>query len=143
MQCPTCESKLVRSKYLGANIRQCLDCNGMLLDSKRAKSIEKRINKDVELLVKEAEASDVNDAIVELRCPACRAPMDKEQIEELNFHVDECGNCDRVWFDGGELALLQLAFEIKPQRKELNRMRERIQNMTDEERAELKNELRT
>jgi len=136
MQCPQCDSKLVRSKYQGSNIRQCPNCNGMLLDSDRAEKIQKRVNKDVERLVKESELSDAKDTPDKIRCPACRDRMDKNLIEDLDFHVDECGNCDKVWFDGGELAQLQLAFENKPQREEVNRMRERIQNMTDEERAE-------
>jgi len=141
MQCPQCESKLVRSKYLGANVRECTNCNGILLDSVRAEKIQKRVDKNVAQLVKEAESSKTEDTVEKIRCPACRNRMDKELVKDFDFHVDECGNCDKVWFDGGELAQLQLAqlqlaFESKPQREEVNRMRERIKNMTDEERAE-------
>lgn len=136
MQCPKCDSKLVRSKYLNANIRQCPDLCGMLLDRDRAAKIEKRVNKDIERLAKEAEASNENDTVGKIRCPACRNRMKKVFVEDPGFHIDECNNCQQAWFDSGELARLQLAFEDKPQRVELNQMRERIRNMTDEERAE-------
>lgn len=108
----------------------------MLLDSDRADKIKRRINKDVEQLVKESELSAAEDTLEKIRCPACRNRMDKQLIEELDFNVDQCDNCDKVWFDGGELSRLQLAFENRPQTAELNRMRERINNMTNDERSE-------
>lgn len=141
MKCPKCESKLVRAKYLNANIRQCPESCGMLLDRKRADRIEKRVNKDVELLAKEAEGIKENDTVGQIRCPACRDRMKKVLVEDLGFHVDECNNCERAWFDRGELACLQLAFENKPKTVELNQMRERIKNMTAEERAEYENRI--
>lgn len=117
-------------------MRQCETCNGLLVDQKRAARLEKRVNKDVEELNKESESSAVVDTLDEVRCPACRNQMDKVLMEDFEFHVDECDNCDKTWFDGGELARLQLAFENREQTVELNRMRERLRNMTGEERAQ-------
>ena len=136
MQCPKCESGLTRSKYLGANVRKCESCNGMLLDRDRATKLEKRVNKEVEQLTREIETTAATDVLEKIRCPACRNRMKKVRVEELDFHVDECSNCDKAWFDGGELARLQLAFEKTPQTEELNKMRERLKGMSDEERAE-------
>ena len=113
----------------------------MLLNRDRADKIEKRVNKDTESLAKEAEASDLNDTVEQIPCPACRNRMKKVLVKDLGFHVDECNNCDQAWFDGGELARLQLAFENDPQRAEVNQMRERIKNMTPEERAEYENRI--
>jgi Zn-finger nucleic acid-binding protein len=107
-----------------------------LIKHDRARRLEKRVNKNVPDLIKEAEISESDDLTEVIRCPACRNRMDKTLIEELEFHVDSCDNCDMAWFDGGELAQLQLAFENKPQTVELNRMRKRLKEMTDEERAE-------
>lgn len=108
----------------------------MLLDKTRASRIEKRVNKDVQTLVKEVEASEAPDLKGKIRCPACRNRMKKVLLEEFDFNVDECSNCDKAWFDGGELAKIQLAFESEEQTVELNRMRERLRSMSDEERAE-------
>ena len=54
----------------------------------------------------------------------------------FDFFVDDCPQCEMSWFDGGELAALQLLFEIKPQTVELNAMRDRLKNMTEDERKE-------
>jgi Zn-finger nucleic acid-binding protein len=61
--------------------------------------------------------------------------MKKSVPEDLGFHVDECMNCDATWFDGGELAKVQLAFETKSQTQQVNRMRDRLNSMTPAERA--------
>jgi len=136
MRCPKWETALQRSKYLDANVRQCASCKGLLLDRKRAEIIKKRVNKDVDQLTEESEQALSEDTVEKVRCPACRNRMDKKLIEELDFHVDECRNCHKAWFDGGELARLQLAFENRPQTEELNRMRQRIANMTAKERSD-------
>jgi Zn-finger nucleic acid-binding protein len=135
MNCPQCNEKLARIKYKGANAQQCLSCNGILIDKTRASRIEKRVNKDVAQLAKEAERSESVDVQEEIRCPACRNRMAKVLVKELLFHVDECSNCDKAWFDGGEIAKIQLAFENKEQTIELNQMRTRLQNMSEAEKA--------
>ncbi len=136
MQCPTCQTILAKSRYANANVHECETCSGMLLSRGRASKIERRINKDISQLVKETESAEKSDSLDNIRCPACRNRMNKSLLKKLDFHIDECRNCDHVWFDGGELARLQLAFESKQQTIELNQMRERLQSMTDAERAE-------
>ena len=56
--------------------------------------------------------------------------MRKETVRKPGFQIDECDNCDFVWFDGGELASLQLVYESKEQTQELNGMRDRLETMT-------------
>lgn len=141
MNCPSCEKKLSRTQYAGTNVRHCDQCQGVLLKSSRANKIERRVNKDVDELEKEIRRFDNEDTIREVRCPACRDKMDKLFVKKLEFYVDNCGQCGMSWFDGGELASLQLAYENKPQAKELARMRNRLKNMTDEERLEYETDL--
>jgi Zn-finger nucleic acid-binding protein len=64
--------------------------------------------------------------------------MDKRRIRNVNREVnqDVCKNCDAIWFDGGELAEIQLAFEANAQTLEVKKMRERIENMSPAEKAE-------
>lgn len=141
MQCPSCQEKLVRAKYADANVHECSGCGGMLLPSTRSKKIEKRVNKDIEALFEEVANSSAVDIEHVIRCPACRDRMKKVSIKTLGFHVDDCNQCGLSWFDGGELAALQLAFENREQTVELKQMRERIENMTDAEREEYENRI--
>lgn len=62
--------------------------------------------------------------------------MTRIQVKNLGFGIDECNNCSMAWFDAGELACLQLAYETLPQTTELNAMRKRLENMTPAERQE-------
>jgi Zn-finger nucleic acid-binding protein len=62
--------------------------------------------------------------------------MTKSADKEFGFLLDECERCELTWFDPRELALLQLVYESTPQRVEMNAFRERLKNMTPEERAE-------
>ena len=94
------------------------------------------MNKDTKQLMNEAESASLHDTPGRLQCPDCRLKMEKTEVEDFGFFLDVCANCGLTWFDPSELALFQLAFETKPQRMELNAMRERLKNMTTEERAE-------
>ena len=136
MNCPSCDNTLTRTTYSGANVRQCENCDGILLPKRRAESIQRKIDKDTKRLVAEIVAARHSDLTSDIRCPQCRNKMTKISVQELGFSVDECDNCGMAWFDAGELAQLQLAFESRPQTAELNAMRERLENMTDRERAE-------
>ena len=136
MNCPHCQSALARTKYANANVRECPECKGLLLATSRAEKIRRRVDKDIKLLEKELETVAVKDGLEVIRCPACRDKMKKRRVKKLNIHVDDCSQCDTTWFDPGELALLQLAFEDRPQTAELNKFRDRLQSMTEEERAE-------
>lgn len=106
------------------------------MPKRRASLIERRVNKNQESLESELQGVSEADTATEIRCPDCRDKMEKVLVEELGFYVDECDQCGMAWFDSGELARLQLAFETKPQTIELNEMRERLKNMSEEERKE-------
>jgi Zn-finger nucleic acid-binding protein len=134
MNCPACHQKLFRTQYAGANVHRCRNCLGHLVDQRRAKKIEKRINKDLGDLKNEIQLATDNDLMDAIRCPRCKARMKKLLPKDLGFHIDECKNCDFTWFDGGELAKVQLAFEAKAQTQELNQMRNRLESMTPAER---------
>ena len=136
MNCPACQNELVRGKYAGANVRECTECGGALLATSRARKIERRVNKDIDQLKQELESSQPDDIQDSIRCPSCRARMRKRLIRMFDFFVDDCSQCEMSWFDGGELAALQLLFEVKPQTVELNAMRDRLKNMTEDERKE-------
>jgi len=136
MKCPTCDTRLNKTVYAKANVEQCPQCFGLLLSNYRAKTIQKRVDKDIDQLIEEARNAPQHDTLAKLRCPKCRTQMTKSPDKELGFMLDECERCELTWFDPRELALLQLVYESSPQRVELNAFRERLKNMIPAERAE-------
>ena len=136
MKCPTCDIPLRKASYSKANVERCPQCSGLLLSNYRAKALQQRIDKNIEQLLEEARTASKHDTLAKIRCPKCRTPMNKSPDKEFGFLLDECERCELTWFDPRELALLQLAYESSPQRVEVNAFRERLKNMTPEERAE-------
>ena len=130
MKCRNCTAALKRIKYAGANVHECPNCFGHLVEKRSIARIEKRIDKDIDELKDEVLDSSGVDLAEKIRCPRCRNKMRKETVRKPGFQIDECDNCDFVWFDGGELASLQLVYESKGQTQELNGMRERLESMT-------------
>ncbi|MFO0343105.1 MAG: zf-TFIIB domain-containing protein [Planctomycetota bacterium] len=141
MKCPVCDLRLSRVTYARTNVQQCTDCLGLLLPNNRVKTIERRVDKELEQLREEIRGTPNHDTLAVLRCPQCQARMTKIEVKDFGFQLDECDPCQLTWFDPRELALLQLAFESRPQRLELNAMRERLKNMTATERAEYERRL--
>lgn len=138
MKCPVCNTDLTQAKYEGVPIHHCLECRGFLARKTRAMGIRHKTERTPDILLEEAKAQLLADTRKTIRCPACRDLMRKQSIPgAAQFKLDVCSRCELIWFDGGELALFQLAWEASPQGQESARMQERHRNMSDEERAEL------
>jgi Zn-finger nucleic acid-binding protein len=68
--------------------------------------------------------------------------MKKRFIEApASLHVDSCSDCKVGWFDGGELARLQLTYEISPQARYSAEFKRRHEEMTPERKAEFEENL--
>jgi len=107
MNCPRCSSALNRSRYEGLPVFTCDNCNGYLVATRRVTDINRRRAKSPEDLKQEALVDGNKDSERALLCPRCQRPMDKEFWKGLaSFHIDNCRNCEFVWFDAGELARL-------------------------------------
>lgn len=135
MKCPTCDIPLRKAVYAKANVERCPQCFGLLLSSYRAKTLQQRVDKDIDQLIEEARTAPQHETLAEIRCPGCRTQMAEIADKDFGFMIDQCERCELTWFDPRELALLQLAYESSPQRVEMNAFRERLKNMTPEERA--------
>ena len=61
----------------------------------------------------------------------------RKVVGPQHYYIDDCSKCGQLWFDAGELAKLQLQYESSEQGLEMFRFRERLANMTEQERAEL------
>jgi len=136
MNCPSCKLKLDRIEYEGLNIRQCSDCRGQLLTVSRLKSIQARRRQSEDDLLDEV-VNEGTDTIDKVRCPACLRRMEKhrKRIGSLKFHIDRCRDCDHLWLDKGELAKLQVAFEYSEKGEEAERFRQRLANMSPQEKT--------
>ncbi len=112
MDCPLCSTELRRTTYEGLPLFACDTCSGYLVATNRVSAIERRREKNAEDLMQEAAPAKLKDNQEALRCPRCRGRMMKEFAKSpAEFHIDTCERCDVVWFDAGELALIQLTFE--------------------------------
>ena len=142
MQCPVCRIPLARGSYEDLAVLRCSDCRGHLVDSTRAQTIRRRADRTTAELQSEVLSDEQPDQVDPLVCPRCRRPMDKQLFRcEGEFHLDLCDECRFIWFDGGELALWQLAHENTEQGREAAALQQRHRTMTDEERAALQEQI--
>ena len=112
-KCPVCDLELSPVEYEGYIVRRCGSCNGHLMRLNKMKSIERVDHKTREQLKSEASAEFSGSSSQRLRCPRCRLPMHKQVINlpVIDLQYDICTGCSLVWLDGGELALVQLAYQ--------------------------------
>ncbi len=144
MNCPSCYALLSPVKYEGLPVFKCSECDGYLVSNRRVDDIQRRLTKTQSELNEESRGTGTEraDNPNQLLCPRCHLPMEKEIWKKQGpFQIDKCLNCDVVWFDAGELAMVQLQFEEKPQTIEIAHFQDRQLHMTDEERQEFEKNL--
>ncbi len=136
INCPACHCHLARTKYEGFPVFRCSGCRGYLVASPRVKDIQRRqAKRSKELIAEAAQAS--NDIAYTLYCPRCHVAMRKHPLKDSHeFCIDECSYCEVIWFDAGELAILQLEHDAKPGQQSNAAFQQRIEQMTPAEIAE-------
>ena len=142
MKCPTCDTELARVPYEGLYVLRCEGCFGYLVASRRVEGIKRARRKSIHELMEETTAEGQADSEHPLRCPRCRRKMEKRFLADpALFHLDTCHRCELVWFDGGELARLQLSHEISPRGKDAAELQRRWREMPPERREEFEQNL--
>jgi Zn-finger nucleic acid-binding protein len=112
MNCPRCNSALIKTEYDGVTIEVCANCKGEWLF---AGELQKIVEHHDEVFTPEEIASldAVNKEIFtpekddhdELNCPVC----ENVQMEHYNygdtsgFILHKCTKCDGIWMDKDEL----------------------------------------
>lgn len=130
MQCPGCSADLERSEYEGLPVFSCTGCQGYLVATRRMADIARVRQKSADELLQETGEAGAQDSAGVLRCPRCRQRMDKEFQKGVDsFHIDKCGNCELVWFDAGELACWQLAYEATGRAQEAKTYQDKHRQM--------------
>ena len=128
--CPICSVPLAPVAYEGFQILRCPQCRGHLLDLSRYEAIQSIPDTSLAELEAEAKAGFQGDHPNRIRCPRCRGVMDKRPLRVPGFenlHLDFCRGCSLVWFDGGELALAQLAYQASPAFRDVQEMKRRAE----------------
>ena len=142
MDCPTCGQPLTRTTYEDVQVMQCETCFGYLVARNRLRLIKSSRQMTPDALRDEAHTEQAEDTAEQIRCPKCRVNrMRKERVRvtaDESFFLDVCRECNQVWFDGGELAKLQMEFEQSAKAVEEFAMKERLESRTEEQRAEFK-----
>jgi len=140
VQCPVCSAELNRVTYEDQRVFQCPECNGYLAAERKVGRMKRLRGRSTEALQAEAAQEQRGDSAALLRCPKCRArKMAKQKIAFASsaggsFTVDTCRACSVVWFDGGELARLQLDYESRPKARDELDSEKRSEARTAEER---------
>ncbi|MCA9664345.1 MAG: zf-TFIIB domain-containing protein [Myxococcales bacterium] len=93
MRCNECRGSWVPVQSVGALVQSIAE---PMVGREKAQLVARRFDADT-------EAMDVAESL-KIRCPRCRAPMDKLR-SRVRFLVlyDRCGACRGMWFDEGEL----------------------------------------
>ena len=126
--CPHCLCNLSPVSYEGLRVFRCEQCRGHLLPSRQLEAIKRLDQKTQDELMQEANTDYHGDGDAKIHCPRCRVTMRKHTIKlpGLTLQLDACRDCDLIWLDGGELALIQLGHESTPQFRNAQELRNRM-----------------
>ena len=131
MNCPSCAKALASANYEGSPLWHCPGCRGRLVEKKRLKAIREKRGRTTDELTGEAEGEMGAGSAGPVPCPKCAVPMSKEAGPgPVPFETDVCGACGLVWFDGGELALVQLACEAAKEDERSAELTRRLEDLS-------------
>lgn len=127
-KCPRCNVTLNEEYYEGVPVLSCVRCGGKLVDNIGVNRIITRHELEFSeyLLKKAAEFEEkywVNPQRFRIKghqlakkvlCPGCGLKMMQQPFSYQYFiMVDKCLSCNRIWFDGDELEILQIMIESR------------------------------
>ena len=110
MQCPTCESAILKPTKLEAGLSAmgCAGCNGALVSLLYYRDWAEREALRGTTLAVSGEAATIVDTQNALHCPKCSKLMTKYRISsQTGNRLDVCYGCDEAWLDNGEWTLLK------------------------------------
>jgi len=129
--CPVCQTPLTHEKYEGFPVLHCGQCGGHLVPFRRLEPI-KRLQRTTEAELKQEANAFSGDSTERIRCPRCNVYMRKEALDVPlieGLHQDVCDHCQVVWFDGGELAMVQLVYEQTGEFRNVDELRQRMREL--------------
>lgn len=120
ISCKRCDTDMHTVFYEGVAIQLCLDCKGIFLTRKKLEIIEN--SREIE--IPEDMPIPRNGPEVRRHCPNCNILMRKAKHGRIRTTIiDYCDDCSGIWLDKGELASIQLSYEIAEKNLLLNQLR--------------------
>ncbi len=118
--CKRCDTDMHTVFYEGVAIQLCMSCKGIFLTRKKLEIIEN--SREIE--IPEDTPVPRNGPEVRRHCPNCDINMIKVKHGNIRATtVDYCEDCSGIWLDKGELASIQLSYEIAEKNLFLNQLR--------------------
>lgn len=125
--CPVCRQWLIVQEYEGLYLWRCAFCNGMLVEKdklprifvRKEKGFTEQIQRIATLFKNEAKRKHPRpklllDTAQRKSCAKCGKPMvHKFYSYAFYVEIDECPNCNLIWFDQDELEILQCLIELE------------------------------
>ncbi len=125
--CPLCCEWLIVQEYEGLYIWRCAFCDGLLVEKNKLPRIivreERGFSEEVKHIASliRAEAKKKRPRfklIIEIlerrKCPKCGKPMVRKFFSyAYHIEIDECSECNLIWFDKNELEILQCLIEME------------------------------
>lgn len=126
--CPVCNVELLAVVYDDSFVLQCPTCNGHLLSTPGFNGFKRHVPRTEDDLKAEVASQFKGSTPQRLKCPHCHFLMRKERltVPVLDVHADVCDRCSLVWLDGGELAMLQLAFKASGRYSDVDELKRRV-----------------
>ena len=120
IQCERCDTSMQTVFYEGVAVKLCFSCKGMFFNEESLVAIEE--SREIEIPADTPIPR--NGPEVRRDCPECEIVMKKREHGKIRVTmIDYCQNCDGIWLDKGELASIQLGFEIAENNKTRNQFR--------------------
>jgi heat shock protein HtpX len=126
-RCPRCGIPLRDADYEGVPVRACPRCRGRLVDQGLMERIiaRREVGFSADLVARAAafrtgdsaprspgKKGGAKAASGKLLCPACGWRLVPRPFSYQDFlPVDKCLSCQKIWFDGDELEILQILIE--------------------------------
>lgn len=128
--CPKCRTQLAQVMYEGAPVLKCSYCEGMFVEYDKISRImireDKKFSEDIirraEVIMREREkfVNDLKRVKFSngwvLGCPECGEKVKMRRqffVYSYPVEIDRCSHCGGIWFDKGELEVLQYIYENK------------------------------
>jgi heat shock protein HtpX len=125
--CPTCREWLIPQAYEGLYLWRCAYCDGILAEQSKLprifvreeKTFTEKVLRIATLIKEESKLKHPRfnlllNSLNNRRCPKCGKPM-AHKFYSYAYHVeiDECKECNLIWFDANEIETLQCLIEME------------------------------
>ncbi|MCX7705637.1 MAG: zf-TFIIB domain-containing protein, partial [bacterium] len=125
--CPICSEWLIVQEYEGLYIWRCAFCDGLLVKKDELPKIIMReeiefseeIRHIASIIRTEAKKKKLKfklliETLDKRKCPKCGKSMTRKFYSyAYHIEVDECTDCNLLWFDKNELEILQCMIEME------------------------------